>query len=95
MAGGLARIPWSADSFIVSMHKGGGSKDVWILTDGPVEETTLLAPASQPVALSRGGGDLPSRIADDLFWLGRYTQRAEATVRIALTSSAPLESLLR
>ncbi len=83
MPGGLARIPWSAESLMVSMQKGGGSKDTWILTDGPVAETTLLAPAFQPVALSRGGGDLPSRIADDLFWLGRYTQRADSTVRIA------------
>ena len=43
---------------------------------------TLLPPPNQPVALSRGGGDLTSRIADDLFWLGRYTERAESQVRL-------------
>ena len=83
MPGGLTRIPWSAESLIVSLQKGGGSKDTWILSDRPVQETTLLASSLQPVPLSRGGGDLPSRIADDLFWLGRYVQRAESIVRVA------------
>lgn len=83
MPGGLTRIPWSAESLIVSLQKGGGSKDTWILADAPVQETTLLASSLEPVPLSRGGGDLPSRIADDLFWLGRYVQRAESLVRIA------------
>jgi uncharacterized circularly permuted ATP-grasp superfamily protein/uncharacterized alpha-E superfamily protein len=82
MPGGLTRIPWSPESLIVSLQKGGGSKDTWILADGPVQETTLLASPLDPVPLSRGGGDLPSRIADDLFWLGRYVQRAESLVRI-------------
>jgi uncharacterized circularly permuted ATP-grasp superfamily protein/uncharacterized alpha-E superfamily protein len=83
MPGGLTRIPSSAESLIVSLQKGGGSKDTWILADQPVQETTLLASSLHPVPLSRGGGDLPSRIADDLFWLGRYVQRAESMVRIA------------
>lgn len=82
LPGGLTRIPWSADSLIVSLQKGGGSKDTWILADKPVQETTLLASPLEPVPLSRGGSDLPSRIADDLFWLGRYVQRAESLVRI-------------
>lgn len=82
MPGGLTRVT-SADSIVVSLQKGGGSKDTWILADGPVNEATLLTTASQPVVLSRGGGDLPSRVADDLFWLGRYVQRAEANLRVA------------
>ena len=32
--------------------------------------------------IHRGTTDLPSRIADDLFWMGRYAERAEATVRL-------------
>ena len=35
-----------------------------------------------PVALSRGGNDLPSRVADNLFWLGRYAERAEGLTRL-------------
>ncbi len=90
MPGGLTRIPWSSEALIVSLQKGGGSKDTWILADGPVQETSLLASSHEPVPLSRGGGDLPSRVADDLFWLGRYVQRAESQVRIGRSALSRL-----
>jgi uncharacterized alpha-E superfamily protein len=90
MPGGLTRVTGERDSLVVSLQKGGGSKDTWILADGPVSETTLLTRSSQPIELSRGGGDLPSRVADDLFWLGRYVQRAEQDVRIARSLFARL-----
>ncbi|MDP9175570.1 MAG: circularly permuted type 2 ATP-grasp protein [Planctomycetota bacterium] len=83
MSGGLTRVTSSPDSLIVSLQRGGGSKDTWILSEGPVTEASLLSAASQPVELSRAGGDLTSRVADDLFWLGRYMQRFEADVRLA------------
>ncbi len=83
MPGGLTRISKLPDSLIVSFQSGAGSKDTWIVGDGPVKEVSLLSPASQPLDLSRDGGDLTSRVADDLFWLGRYTQRAESVVRLA------------
>ena len=83
MSGGLTRITQSNDSLVVSLQRGGGSKDTWILSDGPVSPVTLLPAAGQPIPLSREGGDLPSRIADDLFWLGRFVERAEAQVRLA------------
>jgi len=83
MPGALTRITGSSDSLVVSLQKGGGSKDTWVLSDGPVSEISLLRPPQQLVELSRGGGDLPSRVADDLFWLGRYVERAESIVRLA------------
>jgi uncharacterized circularly permuted ATP-grasp superfamily protein/uncharacterized alpha-E superfamily protein len=83
MPGGLARVSEAPDSLVVSLQKGGGSKDTWILSEAPVNEATLLTPGTHRVELSRGGGDLPSRVADDLFWLGRYVHRAEGDVRIA------------
>jgi len=49
------------------------------LSGGPVSTFTLLPRASHPVELSRGGGDLPSRVADNLFWLGRYSERGDAS----------------
>ena len=82
MPGGLTRIASSADNLVVSMQKGGGSKDTWVLTSGPISQFSLLPTSVQPVELSRGGGDLPSRAADDLYWLGRYAERAEAKVRL-------------
>jgi uncharacterized alpha-E superfamily protein len=83
MPGGLTRSSGLADSPIVSLQRGAGSKDTWIIADSPVTEISLLSPGSQPLELDRGGGDLTSRVADDLFWLGRYIQRAESTVRLA------------
>jgi uncharacterized circularly permuted ATP-grasp superfamily protein/uncharacterized alpha-E superfamily protein len=83
MPGGLTRVPASQESLVVSLQKGGGSKDTWILADGPVSEMTLLAAVTHSIELSRGGGDLPSRVADDMFWLGRYVQRAEGDCRVA------------
>jgi uncharacterized circularly permuted ATP-grasp superfamily protein/uncharacterized alpha-E superfamily protein len=83
MDGGLTRINPSSDSLVVSLQRGGGTKDTWILSDGPVSQMTLLVNSRQRVLFNRGGGDLPSRIADDLFWLGRYVERAEARARLA------------
>jgi uncharacterized circularly permuted ATP-grasp superfamily protein/uncharacterized alpha-E superfamily protein len=83
MPGALTRVPAAPDSLVVSLQKGGGAKDTWILSQGPVSQVTLLAAADKPVEISRGGGDLSSRVADDLYWLGRYAQRAESIVRLA------------
>ena len=82
MPGGLTRVAATDDALVVSMQKGSGSKDTWVLSSGPVSTLSLLPPATQTVELSRAGGDLPSRAADDLYWLGRYAERAEGTVRL-------------
>jgi uncharacterized alpha-E superfamily protein len=82
MPGALTRVTASPDSMVVSMQQGGGSKDTWILSSGPVPEFSLLTPTVQPVELSRAGNDLPSRAADNLYWLGRYAERAEGAVRL-------------
>ena len=82
MPGGLTRVSTSLDSMVVSIQRGGGSKDTWVLGDGPAPPFTLLRPATHPLDVSRATFDLPSRIADNLFWLGRYTERVEAAVRI-------------
>jgi uncharacterized alpha-E superfamily protein len=64
------------------MQSGGGSKDTWVLADGPVSTLTLLKPAVQFVRLERAAAEVPSRVADNLFWLGRYAERLEDTVRL-------------
>jgi uncharacterized alpha-E superfamily protein len=69
----------------ISVQRGAGSKDTWVVSDGPVSTFSMLRPASQPVRLSRGGGDLPSRVADNLFWLGRYSERADTIARLGRT----------
>jgi len=82
MPGGLTRISSSLDNMVVSMQSGGGSKDTWVLGDAPAPPFTLLRPATHPLEVSRATFDLPSRVADNLFWLGRYTDRMESVVRL-------------
>ena len=81
MPGGFCRVAESADPRAFSMQQGVRSADVWITADGPVEPVTLLPPPAN-VAIRRRLGHLPSRAADNLFWLGRYLERAETTLRV-------------
>ncbi|MGO9600925.1 MAG: circularly permuted type 2 ATP-grasp protein [Isosphaeraceae bacterium] len=82
MPGGLTRVASSADSKVVTMQHGGGSKDTWILGDQPVGSFSLLPSPHRALRLSRAGGDLSSRHADNFYWLGRYVERAENVVRL-------------
>lgn len=81
MPGGLSRVTSSLDSLVVSMQHGGGSKDTWVLADEPVSAFSLLRRAKGPLPVSRATFDLPSRVADNLYWLGRYLERFETAVR--------------
>jgi uncharacterized alpha-E superfamily protein len=81
MPGGFCRISDRLDARAVSMGEGIRSADVWIISDKPVEPITLL-PTDETVRIRRLMGNLPSRAADNLFWLGRYLERTEATLRL-------------
>jgi len=89
MPGGLTRVATTSSSTVVSTQSGGGSKDTWILADGPVAPVTLLAPAGGP-AITRASKDLSSRVADNLFWLGRYAERCESLVRVYRAATSRL-----
>jgi uncharacterized circularly permuted ATP-grasp superfamily protein/uncharacterized alpha-E superfamily protein len=82
MPGGLARVSPDSGGNFITMQSGGSSKDTWIPSATPVEELTLLHASGQSVELRRTGNNLPSRLADNFFWLGRYSERADATSRL-------------
>jgi len=82
MPGGMTRVATKSESSLVSMQKGGSSKDTWVMSEGPVENVTLLSPTRTPVQLRRVGHNLGSRVANNLYWLGRYAERAESTARL-------------
>ena len=81
LPGGLCRVAEGTGSLGDSASSGKTSKDVWILSDRPVETLSLLTGKARAVELRRSANDLPSRVADNLFWLGRYSERAEALLR--------------
>jgi uncharacterized circularly permuted ATP-grasp superfamily protein/uncharacterized alpha-E superfamily protein len=79
MPGGFARLGNDTDERAPVMGEGVFSADVGIVALNQVEQVSLL-PTS--VAIRRNPGTLPSRAADNLFWLGRYLERGEATLRL-------------
>jgi uncharacterized alpha-E superfamily protein len=71
-----------ADAYL-SMQRGSASTDTWVLTNGEVDPTSLLPRPLAPADLVGWHRPITSRAAENLFWLGRYTERAESTVRLA------------
>ena len=90
LPGGLARVAGGSGVDVASMQHGGSSADVWVMTHGDVDKTTLLRPPITPAVLTQRTRQVTSRAAENLFWLGRYTERAENSVRLARLT---LESL--
>ncbi|MEX8516922.1 MAG: circularly permuted type 2 ATP-grasp protein [Leptothrix sp. (in: b-proteobacteria)] len=100
LPGGLTRVGSSSsgssgtDAYL-SMQRGSASADTWVLTSGNVDAISLLPRPLAPSDLVGWHRAITSRAAENLFWLGRYTERAENTVRLArltlegLTSAAP------
>ena len=82
MPGGLARVSVQSDPRAHWHEPGDFSKDTWVKGDGIFEQPTVAIPPHHTLALRRGGRDLPSRTADNLFWLGRYIERAEGAIRL-------------
>jgi len=82
LPGGLARVAGSSQE-ITSMQRGGSSADVWAITTGEVDHVSLLHPHLTPESLMQRKRLVTSRAAENLFWLGRYTERTENALRLA------------
>jgi uncharacterized circularly permuted ATP-grasp superfamily protein/uncharacterized alpha-E superfamily protein len=80
LPGGLTRIA-SAHLEVVAMQRGGSSADTWVLTEGEVDTTTLLH--QPPIDGAHRSRTVSSRAGENLFWLGRYTERTENSARLA------------
>ena len=81
MPGGYARIGRTEDATAIAMQRGGSVADVWVVSDYPVESVSMLPPAASPYRRSEPGV-LPSRAADNLYWMGRYVERGEGVMRL-------------
>jgi uncharacterized circularly permuted ATP-grasp superfamily protein/uncharacterized alpha-E superfamily protein len=82
MQGGMARVVDVPDQLAGGLPLGGTSKDVWVLTEDRVDIVGPAALATPMLKLRRTSGDLPSRVADNLFWLGRYIERLDQRARL-------------
>jgi uncharacterized circularly permuted ATP-grasp superfamily protein/uncharacterized alpha-E superfamily protein len=86
MPGGLTRVASAADARVISMQRGGSSKDTWVLASGPVSTFSLLRKSIGPEELVRAGTNLSSRVVENLFWFGRYCERCDASARLLRVS---------
>lgn len=82
LPGGMTRVSQREDSS-VSMQRGGSSLDTWVLTDGAVDTFSMLPPRLQVDDIAQRRRPVSSRTGENLFWLGRYTERTEQLVRLA------------
>lgn len=80
LPGGLTRCNPKGEDMIVSLQQGSVSKDTWVLHDG--EPTPLPAfVTSRPADSLRHPAATPSRMANNLYWLGRYLERSSQLAR--------------
>jgi uncharacterized circularly permuted ATP-grasp superfamily protein/uncharacterized alpha-E superfamily protein len=92
MPGGLARVANEQAAEVVSTQRGGGAKDIWVLAAGAADEPTGAVPRD-PSASEHGSTRarrdyIPSRLVENLYWLGRYTVRVENTARLLMRTLA-------
>ncbi len=77
MPGGIARVPTGNDPLRASLQRGGVNKDVWVETEEPDVASASVRAARSRVVIRRTVGELPSRAADNLYWLGRNAERLD------------------
>ena len=82
MPGGLTRVSSVGDARVISMQRGGSSKDTWVLSTEQVSTFSLLRRSVTEQDLVRSGTNLSSRVVENLFWFGRYSERCDATARL-------------
>jgi len=79
----LTRVAAEADAEVVSMQRGGASKDTWVLGDRPPSGEQWKAQRNIGVHdLVRRDPYLPSRVVENLFWFGRYCERCDDSARL-------------
>lgn len=84
LPGGLARVAAQSAPDVVSAQRGGSSKDIWVLSAG---ESERASGNPQGLGVTTRADELPSRLAENLFWLGRYTVRCADNARLLYSTA--------
>ncbi|MGE0417386.1 MAG: circularly permuted type 2 ATP-grasp protein, partial [Acetobacteraceae bacterium] len=82
MPGGLARALSEEDALAARLPRNAVSKDVWVIADETAAVQGGLGLTTPTLAIRRTSGDLPSRVADNFYWLGRHLERLEEAARL-------------
>jgi uncharacterized alpha-E superfamily protein len=86
LPGGLAREP-AGDTPLSSLNRLNGTlKDVWVLAEDAADVQLPSSRQFHQLEIDRGGADLQSRVADNLYWLGRYIERLDGDARLLRTA---------
>ncbi|MDX5364453.1 MAG: circularly permuted type 2 ATP-grasp protein [Pseudazoarcus pumilus] len=85
MPGALTRVAPEAGVEVISMQRGGMSKDTWMQSEGPVPRGSLIKKRLGMIDLMVTGTEVPSRVGENLFWMGRHSERCEASARVLRT----------
>ena len=86
MPGGLTRVGLGERSFMITSQAGSKSKDTWVVASEPERLLNTEHVDEQPGTREADLISLPSRVVENLFWMGRYAERAEAALRILRTT---------
>ncbi|HSH73892.1 MAG TPA: circularly permuted type 2 ATP-grasp protein [Methylophilaceae bacterium] len=86
MPGGLTRVASGQDGRVITMQRGGTSKDTWVTAPSAVSKLSLLRRTTSSKDLVRDNTHLSSRMVENLFWFGRYTVRNNHTARLLRTA---------
>jgi uncharacterized circularly permuted ATP-grasp superfamily protein/uncharacterized alpha-E superfamily protein len=82
LPGGLARALSEEDALAARLPRDAVSKDVWVIADEAVPVQAGLGLSTPTLPIRRSAGDVPSRVADNFFWFGRYLERMEEAARL-------------
>lgn len=87
LPGGLAREP-TGDTALRSLGRLNGTlKDVWVLAEDANDVELPPTRRFHQLAVERSSADLQSRVADNLYWLGRYIERLDNDARLLRTTA--------
>jgi uncharacterized circularly permuted ATP-grasp superfamily protein/uncharacterized alpha-E superfamily protein len=82
LPGGLSRVALSVDTPLATHLLGSLAKDTWVLASEPERQESLISGADRLAPAVVQESEVSSRVADNLFWIGRYAERAEGLVRL-------------
>ena len=88
MPGGLTRVATGPDARMLTMQRGGGSKDTWVQASAQIDTHLQSKRITTAEDLVRDDTHLSSRVAENLHWFGRSVERCDNVarlLRVALT----------